>query len=233
MILYKYINNEGGVKIVKDQRIKLGDITTFNDPFELRENIVHESSVVKDFVRNEFEVSRERAIGHFCITCFCEDKIDCKEELLMWAYYAKGHTGFRFHFNFSKATLPNGAGLKKVNYLSERIPFDVQRTYGGKGINDFIQGISYAMAVQTEVLYSKSDIWKHEHEVRLVVPTCHCENGKYWKLDFGIIARIDCGVLCPVEKIEAMKILLTGKGIGLWKAKVDLNDFKLNYIQII
>ena len=233
MILYKYINDEGGVNIVKDQRITLGDISKFNDPFELRENIVHESTDVKEHVRKIFEASRDRSIEHFHVTCFCEDKIDCKEEVLMWAYYAKGHTGYRFRFNFDHDLLPNGAGLKKVNYLSERIPYDVQRTYRGKGMNDLIQGFSYAMEVQTEMLYSKSDVWKHEHEVRLIVPTCHCEDGKYWKFDFRIITRIDCGVLCPIEKIEAMKSLLTGKGIGLWKAEVDLTDFKLNYIQII
>jgi hypothetical protein len=86
----------------------------------------------------------------FPLCCFASNR----EHILMWSYYAGGHSGVAIHFD---ATLVPFGASSKVTYST---------SYPGIPV-PYPDGMT-AHDVMTESLLTKSDHWSHEGEYRFI-----------------------------------------------------------------
>jgi hypothetical protein len=200
--------------------------------------------MVKSFVSDEricesTSVIREvyAALGdvNFTFDSFCEAidlgfretnpfiPIDCKmscfseihDSILMWSYYANSHKGICIEYDLSK--LPQNPtnqlivnALTKVQYSPNRI--------------DCLHGDAEDNVVN--ILTSKSDVWSHEQEWRIV-----CETNNEW-LPFDCISGVYLGkkfnLKSPLYK-KLVDSLEEKQGLKIYKAKLHTTKYQLEF----
>ncbi|WP_456391384.1 DUF2971 domain-containing protein [Profundibacter sp.] len=142
---------------MKKLRFKVSPIDELNDPFEYLSLDMGDKSV-RTWAKNFRKiVSENNGIISFSRNW---------HEPLMWAHYARSHTGIALGFEVPDSLLYH------IDYISEKIvpPLDVDENKG-------------SMAKLVEMLLrSKHENWRYEDEVRLVrtLDNCDEENGLYF-----------------------------------------------------
>ncbi|HMI02397.1 MAG TPA: hypothetical protein VK541_07950 [Pedobacter sp.] len=154
---YRFISFDALWKTVQTRSLRLTRVDKLNDPLDTSAYI----SVDKFFwshalndshVKQIQELLFNRLLSKIYIACF--SKIyKSRESYLMWAYYANGHTQLCFELNFQR--FPILEGPLSVNYVDSLVRL---RNRIEKNIQMKVQAL----------LMSKSSIWKHEQEVRLL-----------------------------------------------------------------
>jgi hypothetical protein len=106
MRVYHFINEEFGLKVLKEKRLKISRIHELNDPFEFFSVEMTDPDFRKSITAAKVEVSKK-----FGVTCFSKNW----QNPVQWAHYADKHKGLCLGFDiYSKE-------LKKVNYVPERL----------------------------------------------------------------------------------------------------------------
>lgn len=151
--------------------------------------------------------------------------IDCKmscfseihDSMLMWSYYADSHKGICIEYDLSK--LPENStnqlvidSLTKVQYSPNRI--------------DCLSGDAEENIVK--ILTSKSDVWSHEQEWRIV-----CETDKDW-LPFDCISGVYLGkkfnLRSPLYK-KLVDSLEEIPDLKIYKAKLHTTKYQLEFAE--
>nr|WP_294897177.1 DUF2971 domain-containing protein [uncultured Pedobacter sp.] len=175
-VFYKYVDFETGFeKIIKEQTLKFSNPEEFNDPFDCHEyllNIDLSLDVIKkeinqllseypkeisDRIKNQplkelenksYQDRFKQDKRKYGVSCFSK----ISDEILMWAHYAKKHTGLciGFTMNFIQ---PDFA-FYPVNYIS--------------CINQ-LDGRMLRSRVMFYLLTSKAERWKYEQEIRAIL----------------------------------------------------------------
>jgi len=108
MLAYKFLDEEFGLKTLRERRMKISTIDDLNDPFELLPYNMKDKNLRRALQNTRKEIGRNRGI-----LCFSADWRDP----VVWAHYARKHFGFCFGFE-----VPDEV-CKRIRYVTERLPF--------------------------------------------------------------------------------------------------------------
>ena len=243
--LYKYLDAQGGLAMLRNSNIQFTNATKLNDPFDCHPSLIDFSQAPPERTRvwskedimrvesNRFERYRDN-------TWLCSlSKI--YDSLLMWSYY-NCHKGVCIGIDLEKADkyLSRILGHPMLGYLK----FEVQY----KDIiekPDFFKRKEDLWAYQ---LSTKGKVWEHEQEVRLVIVDPSMMIPYYVPKEFDKKEIIDYKEIRFVPKIGGecfdsiylgvnidddvrKQIINIAKGLNpeikIYQMKVDANAFKL------
>ncbi len=139
------------------------------------------------------------------ISCFCE----IWSSILMWSYYANCHKGVCIEFDVKKLKKDKNLiyeCLKPVHYSSVRPKCDDTVP------EDRARG-----------LLSKSEVWEHEHEWRLV-----CETNEEF-CDFDCVSAIYFGVRTDFSQKNVKELIAHAdrKAIPIYRCELDASEYRL------
>lgn len=207
---------------IKKEQISLAHPREFNDPLDtilvwwLNDSIQNGSPGLQ----LEFKLLMKKAVEHIKIRCMIGSKYtneagEVKERtieelsILMWAHYAKSHTGFCVEYELDKTKLC-------MSYRPEEDKADL------------IQPIKYVSNINIDddpsmemALFHKSDFWEYENEMRLCsFDSLNCD--EYPALSCpGSIKAIYLGVKCSDKNRRDMERVVADKDIPLYQMCVD------------
>lgn len=226
--------SEHSLKDIKNEQISLAHPREFNDPLDtilvwwLDDKIKNE----RPGLDLDYKLLMKKVAEHIKIRCLVGSKYkgDGDEwyernvedlNVLMWAHYAKSHTGFCVEYEFDKTKL-------KMSYRPEEDKVVL------------IQPIHYVDSINLvgepsmeSALFQKSDFWSYENEVRLCsfdiandeeFPAIDCK---------GAVKAIYLGAKCNDMDRRDMERAIGNKDIPLYKMIVDdekLTRFKKTQI---
>lgn len=192
-VLYKYYwlddndeKNEKKFKTLEEGKIYMSSLKEFNDPFEGRAFVLDKTELRnKKWDPKWFEDYIEQINSNVGIGCFCNT--DEKEQNMpMWAYYSNNHSGFCAEYMTND----------KVKKFMYPVSYDNTRALGnaiigniidqtlnlikeGRNENDMPDELNAQIHLAYLSLTSKHKSWKHEKEIRALLPRSY---GKYLEL---------------------------------------------------
>lgn len=216
----------------RDEKLSMSSPITFNDPFDCP--ILE---LLNQYGDNISKLMREAYKDCLKITCFVSNvKIkpvvgddgtyyrekkhenDPEEYLhdLMWAHYAKNHTGvcIKYHFNngFTKFA---DEGKGQIAYFRDiKYTSDIKKYGEQDSIN------------MRDAFFAKSKAWEYENELRLLSYDPK-GSGEYASIDApNSIAAVYFGLKCPKEKREEIMTILKGRKWVYEKSIWDMTEHK-------
>lgn len=227
---------EDAVLAVTDPEFILGlyRTTTLYDPYKEYDAfaaVVHQhkdelaAKAVEDYARNaaDFrETHRDRVSADFGLICLSATSSD----ILMWAHYTKGHSGFIVGLDTSKAFFADGPPVYDVEYGTERV---LMGHYYDRRDN------------QTEtikrLLKRKSLHWAYEHEWRQLRQLSKCDpvpdpvapGQKHFfaSLPSETIAEVILGCRCPSSELIEVLNDRAFEHVRVKQAHMHESDFEL------
>lgn len=216
-VLYKYYwlddneeKNERRLNTLAEGKVYMSSLGGFNDPFEGQAFVFDENELrnkgwnlkwFKDFVE---QINSNAGVG-----CFCN--VDEKEQNMpMWAYYANNHSGFCVEYLIDRRVKKF---MYPVSYDDTRAPGNaiigniidqtLELIKDGKGEDNMSGELNALNHMAYLSLTSKHKSWKHEKEVRALVPRCY---GEYLELlPKKIFIGINCNEVHKARLIEIAK----------------------------
>lgn len=243
--LYKYLDAQGGLAMLRNSNIQFTNATKLNDPFDCHPSLIDFSQVPAERIRvwskediinleaNRFERNRDTTW-----LCSLSKNYD---SLLMWSYY-NSHKGLCIGIDIEKAKnyLSHILGHPMLGYLK----FEVQ-------YKDIIEKPDFFKRDEdlwTYQLSTKGKVWEHEQEVRLVIVDPSMITPYYVPKEFENKESIDYKEIRFIPKIGGecfdsiylgvnidddvrKQIINIAKGLNpeikIYQMKVDANAFKL------
>ena len=170
--------------------------------------------------------------AHFGVLCLSKKR----NSIVMFAHYGDNHHGFVIGFDDSHPVFQKGKGLQPVNYVSERVVFDMNWEMGGA------QERKYAELL----IFSKNEEWKYEDEVRQIFPLDECPIKKtyedkrtkkkvmnhFYPLPPEAIRSVSLGVKCSAEVEGQIRLALQNKNfshVKLDRAQLHESKFELTF----
>lgn len=164
--LYKYLDSNGGLKMLEYSNLQFTNATKLNDPFDCHPALINFSNVPKEackawsaddiawLMSSKFQRNRDKAW-----ICSLSKNHD---SMLMWAYYGN-HKGVCIGLDMDKAKqyLDN----IQCSVFRGALEFDVQYKEVIEKPDFFHERIDYYRYQYS----TKAKEWKHEQEVRLVL----------------------------------------------------------------
>lgn len=162
-ILYKYLDADGGLKMLGNSTLKFDNAISFNDPFDNHPSLMDYSNVPEAFSQGVGADFIRRMYKGGCILSYANTWI-CSlskvyDELLMWSYYGN-HKGICIGLDMDKTK----AHLSKLRGMPEGCP-EIEVQY-----KDIIKKPDIYRSNEDLARYqigTKAKAWKHEQEVRL------------------------------------------------------------------
>jgi hypothetical protein len=114
-------------------------------------NISAIKEIVNGIVQRTLDAIKNNMTENYGVCCFSE----ACDEMLMWSYYADGHTGFCLEFDTANEPFTK---LKKVNYVKDIPKYDPNLLLNGHKGDDIVE----------KFLCTKFEGWKHEREWRIL-----------------------------------------------------------------
>ncbi len=249
-VIYKYINYETGIKILKDSTIAFTNPLSFNDPYDCTLKLIdfdNFPSTYRKYLAYKFfnhlgrkekrkQLSRMYKTSDFEII----DKLKTEgmnneiknrgvscfskkfNDMLMWSHYADSHRGICIGFELSLLYLNiNSLYMEKMI-----VPVDYVKEL--EPINYYNHKIESVI----RWLKTKSEVWSYEEEVRIIVN--HLDfNGNdkvIQTVNKDVFHSVYLGVNLSAEhQRDIMKTCKTEyKKINLLKISADDTHFKLN-----
>ena len=162
-VLYKYLDADGGLKMLENSTLKFNNAISFNDPFDNHPSLMDYSNVPEalsqgvgaDFIRRMYKGGCILSHANTWICSLCK----VYDELLMWSYYGN-HKGICIGLDMDKTK----AHLSKLRGMPEGCP-EIEVQY-----KDIIKKPDIYRSNEDLARYqigTKAEAWKHEQEVRL------------------------------------------------------------------
>lgn len=240
-ILFKYYSitdnidlNEMKIDTLKNQKIYLSDIESFNDPFDTRAYFYRAEVLMKHSRLRECEGRIMDDVTTFSrVSSFTNSEINC---MPMWAHYASNHKGFCVSYDmndkrnkqFSGCTFPVQYTSKRtdvtdlVDYQVQKIIEEVEKniTLGEKitRINDL--SIVFMNAFFSNI---KHESWSYEKEYRCTVSAT--SDGRPFFPAYP--KEIYIGMKCSKE--YQVKLIGVADEIGIPAYKMQFNDYNTKY----
>lgn len=108
MRVYKFLDEEFGLKTLRERKVKISTLDDLNDPFELLPYDIRDKNLRRVLQNTRNTVARNR--GMLCFSAGWRDPV-------IWAHYARKHHGFCLGFEVPDET------CKRVRYVSRRLTF--------------------------------------------------------------------------------------------------------------
>lgn len=161
------------------------------------------------------------------LLCCTDPDVSHGAETAMWSYYANDHQGVRVHLNsgFFGPVAP-----KAVEYLPSPRAYDSRETKTPHDLLDFIE----------KIIWTKSEAWKHEQEVRLLFPVDEVYQDKdttgtvrwFRKVAPADLKRVDFGI--RFDKAEELGSCLLDHfpDVELFQAIKPAGSYFCEYVRI-
>ncbi len=249
--LYKYLDSNGGLEMLKSGNLQFTNATKLNDPFDCHPALINFSNVPKEackawsaddiawLMSSKFQRNRDKAW-----ICSLSKNHD---SMLMWAYYGN-HKGVCIGLDMDKAKqyLDN----IQCSVFRGALEFDVQYKEVIEKPDYFHERIDYYRYQYS----TKAKEWEHEQEVRLVLiepsiaftPMALLNDPKegeitdwkevraYPKIGGECFDSLYLGIKIDEDKkAEIIKTALTlNSDIKMYQMKIDPKAFRLKEKQI-
>ena len=231
-ILYKYLDADGGLKMLENSNLQFSNATKLNDPFDCHPSLIDCSKVPVDIS----EKWPSEIISKFCLRPFSYRRMDtwvCSlskvyDALLMWTYYTN-HKGICIGLDIRK-TKDCFSELHEIPKIEE---IEVQYM-------DIIRKPDYFQDKIDFTQYqigTKAKAWEHEKEVRLYMRvSCRGTRARHRNMNFSRIhlngecfATIYLGVRIEEDsKNEIIDVAYRlNPDIEIYQMVVDENAFRL------
>lgn len=161
------------------------------------------------------------------LLCCTDPDVSHGAEAAMWSYYANDHQGVRVHLNsgFFGPVAP-----KAVEYLPSPRAYDSREAKTPDGLLDFIE----------KIIWTKSEAWKHEQEVRLLFPIDEVYQDKdltgtvrwFRKVAPADLKRVDFGIRFNEAKGLGRRLLDRFPSVELYQATKPVNSYFCEYARI-
>ena len=163
--LYKYLDAEGGLKMLKNSNLQFTNATQLNDPFDCHPALIDFSNVPKDWhVANTYAYALMRAsrcVSNRNNAWICSlSKV--YNSILMWAYYGNNQ-GVCIGLDMNKTQ--NYLSQVQCSVFQGAVEMEVQYKDIIEKPDYFNERIDY----YRYQLSTKAKDWKHEQEVRLLL----------------------------------------------------------------
>lgn len=181
---------------------------------------------------------KSQAMSDKRIACFCagDYDLDTSKQNLMWAHYAKSHTGFCVEYDVDlikrRIDISNSKeesiliNLFKVHYTKHRIhlPKTIIKRIIENKLKEKDLSIIEKKWLRTYV--TKSTIWKYENEWRLILDSKDYNSS--FKIHFPYATSIRIG--CNASKKTTERLVEIGRklNIKVFTAKIDENIYGIN-----
>lgn len=162
-IVYKYLDVQGGLKMLQNSNLQFTNATKFNDPFDCHPALFDYSNTPTnknnwppaDFLKLKAETDMKN-IRNSTWICSLSKVYD---SLLMWAYY-NSHKGICIGLN-----LDSLLDSCQRNYVGLVFPYPAEVKY-----RDILQKPDYFKDTPSwnDLLITKAKDWEHEQEIRLI-----------------------------------------------------------------
>ena len=175
IILFKYIDFEGGLSLIKNSTFKFSNPASFNDPFDLYEELIDFTRQDEELVNTNLSRLEKRRIKNiplkekvrsvksmwrkqkenFAVSCFSK----IFDNILMWSHYADKHEGLCIGFMVDIGKLIDNTNILtySVDYKSKFTPLP----FYDNDINKRLETLKQYFSV-------KAEFWSYEKEIRLV-----------------------------------------------------------------
>lgn len=246
-VLYKYMTVDGVMKTLESCNIKFSNPDDFNDPFDCDPRMIDFSNPTEEYYNHlvdtmcpnakytqrqnalieirkkglKFTFRNVREIADVRVSCFTIDK----DNLLMWSHYANKHTGCCIAFNLEEL------------YSSLLIKYDNVRCLRVEYSKDF-PTISYYKCPKraaTSWCILKSEDWKYEKEIRMLVNTNNSIEGMdSLPLPKSVFCSIYLGAkISSDDKDKIIQICRERYGeIEIYQMNLKAGRFELEPVQI-
>lgn len=165
-ILYKYLDAEGGLLMLKNHNLQFTNATRLNDPFDCHPGLIdysnannREAQVWGKKIVEEIETNHAENLRNDTWVCSLSK---VHESLLMWSYY-NGHKGVCIGVNREKTNaclshIMNGVYIGAQEMEVQYKDIIEKPDY----FHDYLNDLKYQLS-------TKAKDWAHEQEVRLVL----------------------------------------------------------------
>lgn len=245
-VFYKYIDINGGIKMLENKTLKMSKATNFNDPFDLYEELLdiddcqsYTKNITNKY-KESFNRKQRREILNKSVSekkrhikdmfGFIKNEIGiCSlsadyDEILMWSHYANMHKGICVGVELDFLSL-----LKKGIFFFPIVYVD---NFEMKYFGATEEEKRFALYNWTKTKYKK---WEYENEFRLVGFDFNLKNQtEFLQIDDTIIKEIYLGSKISKENKLTIKDLIKSYEITpkLFDIKLKKENFKLIAKQI-
>jgi hypothetical protein len=181
-----------------------------------------------ELLKSQIDTTWEISDNLHRVLCMTENRENSPSEVPMWAYYASDSRGIRIHFrdDFAKE-----GWLFKMKYREFPVPLDPNMHEAGEKFEEFVR----------ELYTSKSAVWAHEQEWRLIVglddtaseADCNGHSRDYLKIRRNDVVRVDLGIRFPDSGIkEALQLRSVFNDLKIFKAEKPLDRYYPHYREL-
>jgi hypothetical protein len=152
MLVYHFVSSEHGIENLQKRRLKIAELHSLNDPFELFGIEMSNANVRRAFEQMKNELAKE--YGLLCFSKIWTNPV-------MWGHYADRHKGLCLGFEIPEMTTESENLIEKVSYTRKRLVANLEKlnTPDSLTIDD-----------AKKFLYTKYSHWRYEKEIRAFAP---------------------------------------------------------------
>jgi hypothetical protein len=148
MLVYHFVKADHGIENLQKRRLKIAELHSLNDPFEL-----FAVDMSNEGVRIKFEYLKEELAKNHGLLCFSK----VWNNPVMWGHYADRHTGLCLGFEIPEATPESDGLIKEVTYSRKRLVADLEKLSNPNNLSK---------ADAQRFLFTKYAHWRYEKEYR-------------------------------------------------------------------
>ena len=207
--LYKYMPlNQYTYNVLINSELWYSNPYNFNDPFDCSLKIDASEKKSQNNDKNKLDRKINKELNKIGVSCFSKDY----RNILMWSHYSDSHKGICLIFDYSK----------DIHFFN---PFDILYTNEYPDIHDKLKKDELIK----KLIYTKSDNWRYEREVRSIKSGC----GTY-KFDSSLLKGIILGYKTTTEDLKTIKNIINRRysEIEIYKMVRSENKFEIEKQQI-
>lgn len=207
--VFKYFpKNDYSISSLKEHYLYHSVYTSFNDPFDCNMDLL------VNFKRKQASYigTKTKFIKIFDDTGIC-CFTTINDSILMWSHYASHHRGFCLEFKTNNR-------LHGINPLNVVYKKNLKQA-------DFHTSKDDAFH---HLIYSKSDCWSYEHELRTFIPDVKKDDDRKVSFQKDDLLSVYLGVRCLPDDEHEIKTIIRdvySNKVNLYKAKYANSSFSL------
>ncbi len=179
MRVYKFLYCKYGLRALRERRLKISEVRSLNDPFDLLPFDLSDPELRKDVIASRNEIGRGR--GLLCFSRYWHNPV-------LWAHYADSHKGLCLGFELPN----NGEAGQRVEYVENPIKLNY-----------------LDMRTANRILFTKYAHWQYEDEIRVWASLDEKSDDHYFKeFDDDLrLQKVIVGAGSPVSKRRILQAL--------------------------
>jgi hypothetical protein len=202
MRVYKFLSCQYGLRVIRERRLKISEVSSLNDPYELLPFDLSDPTFRQAVIASRIELGRNNGI--LCFSQYWHNPV-------LWAHYAESHKGLCLGFD-----VPDGQ--RSVSYEEHPIKLTPRQ------LADPDLRIAEAM------VFTKYAHWQYEDEVRIWA-TLNEKSGRYFFKDFDDGLRlvvVICGAASHVSERKILQALGAKRNdVRILKARLAFDAFRV------